>query len=54
MRIEHLALWADDIELLRSFYMKFRSCSSVARYGKTTIPHWYSIYFSSLQQLYLL
>ena len=23
MRIEHLAIWADDIELLRQFYMKY-------------------------------
>ncbi len=23
MRIEHIAIWADDIELLRDFYMKF-------------------------------
>ncbi len=23
MRIEHLAIWADNIELLRNFYMKY-------------------------------
>lgn len=23
MRIEHIAIWADDIELLRDFYLKY-------------------------------
>ena len=27
MKIEHLAIWADDIELLRAFYMKYFNLS---------------------------
>ncbi len=32
MRIEHIALWADDIELLREFYIKYFGMSSNEKY----------------------
>ncbi|WP_306303121.1 VOC family protein [Prevotella falsenii] len=32
MRIEHLAIWADDIELLRSFYMRYFGMQSNEMY----------------------
>ena len=28
MRIHHLAIWCDDIELMRTFYMKYFGCRS--------------------------
>ncbi len=32
MRIEHLAIWADNIELLRNFYMKYFDMQSNEMY----------------------
>ena len=32
MKIEHLAIWADDIELLRAFYMKYFNLRCGDRY----------------------
>ena len=26
MKIEHLAIWVDNIDLLREFYMKYFNC----------------------------
>lgn len=35
MKIEHLAIWADDIELLRQFYMKYFNFSCGEKYINT-------------------
>ena len=35
MKIEHIAIWADDIELLRQFYMKYFSVNCSDRYVNT-------------------
>jgi lactoylglutathione lyase len=35
MKIEHLAIWADDIELLRQFYMKYFNVSCGEKYINT-------------------
>ena len=35
MRIEHLAIWADDIELLRQFYLKYFNLSCGEKYVNT-------------------
>lgn len=32
MRIEHIAIWARDIEALKSFYTKYFQCSSGEKY----------------------
>lgn len=32
MKIEHLAIWVDDIELLRNFYMKYFNVSCGEKY----------------------
>lgn len=36
MRIEHLAIWAKDIEALRSFYLKYFGAASNDRYVNPT------------------
>lgn len=36
MRIEHIAIWADDIELLRSFYIKYFNLECGSRYTNPT------------------
>lgn len=36
MRIEHIAIWADDIELLRNFYMKYFNLKSGDKYVNST------------------
>ncbi len=36
MKIEHLAIWVEDIELLRQFYMKYFSMSCGEKYVNTT------------------
>lgn len=36
MRIEHLAIWVDDIELMRSFYMNYFCMTSNERYFNPT------------------
>jgi lactoylglutathione lyase len=47
MRIDHLAIWADDIELLRAFYMKYFGMMSNSPYinEKKTIPLLFSIFW---------
>jgi Lactoylglutathione lyase and related lyases len=32
MRIHHFAIWCDDIELMRAFYMKYFNCTSNSLY----------------------
>lgn len=32
MRIEHIAIWADDLELLRAFYVKYFNLECGSRY----------------------
>lgn len=32
MKIDHLALWCDDIEKMREFYTKYFNCKSNAKY----------------------
>lgn len=36
MKIEHLAIWADDLELLREFYMKYFRLSCGEKYRSTS------------------
>lgn len=36
MRIEHIAIWADDIELLRRFYTKYFNLECGSRYTNPT------------------
>lgn len=45
MKIEHLAIWVDDLELLRTFYMKYFNLSSGEKYVNTKRN--YSAYFLS-------
>lgn len=35
MKIEHLAIWVDDLELLREFYMEYFNVSSGEKYVNT-------------------
>lgn len=35
MKIEHLAIWVDDVELLREFYMKYFNFSCGEKYVNT-------------------
>ncbi|MDR2533643.1 MAG: VOC family protein [Tannerellaceae bacterium] len=43
MKIDHVAIWADDIELLRRFYVKYFGAAASARYENPS-KH-YSSYF---------
>jgi lactoylglutathione lyase len=43
MRIDHVAIWADDIELLRRFYTKYLAATAGARYDNPSKN--YSSYF---------
>ncbi len=45
MRIEHLAIWGDDIELLRQFYMKYFKVTCGEKY--TNSKKNYTAYFLS-------
>ena len=45
MRIHHLALWCDDIETMRAFYMKYFGCKSNELYHNPTKN--YTSYFLS-------
>ncbi len=36
MRVEHIAIWAEDIELLRDFYMKFFNVACGTKYANHT------------------
>lgn len=45
MKIEHLAIWVDNLELLRTFYMKYFNLSSGEKYVNTKRN--YSAYFLS-------
>ena len=45
MRIEHIAVWADDLELLRSFYIKYFGMSCGRRYDNPA--NGFSSYFLS-------
>lgn len=36
MRIEHIAIWADDLELLRAFYVKYFNLECGSRYTNPT------------------
>ena len=33
MKIDHIALWAEDIELLRKFYMRYLNLHAVFKYA---------------------
>lgn len=46
MKIEHLAIWGDDIELLRKFYMKYFNFSCGEKYVNP--KRGFSSYFLSL------
>lgn len=45
MKIDHAAIWADDIEILRLFYVKYFSATSSSRYENSSKN--YSSYFLS-------
>ena len=45
MKIEHLAIWVDDIELIRQFYIKYFDATSGEKYVNTTRN--YTSYFLS-------
>lgn len=45
MRIDHLAIWCDDIEKMRTFYTTYFDCQSNERYHNTTKK--YTSYFLS-------
>ncbi|MDR2920233.1 MAG: VOC family protein [Tannerella sp.] len=45
MKIEHLAIWVDDLELLREFYIKYFNVSSGEKYVNTKRN--YTSYFLS-------
>jgi lactoylglutathione lyase len=45
MKIEHLAIWADDLELMRAFYLKYFGCTSGEIY--TNLSKQYTSYFLS-------
>jgi len=34
MKIEHIRLWADDLELIRQFYLKYFDISSREKYTR--------------------
>ena len=48
MKIEHLAIWVEDIELLRQFYIHYFSASCGAKYVNTKRN--YSSYFLSFDE----
>ncbi len=43
MKIEHLAIWADDIEIMKSFYLKYFDTTSGDKY--TNEKNQYTAYF---------
>lgn len=45
MKIDHLALWCDDVETMRTFYMKYFGCASNEKYYNPTKK--YTSYFLS-------
>ena len=45
MKIHHFAIWCDNIELMRTFYMKYFGCTSNERYCNPTKN--YTSYFLS-------
>jgi len=46
MKIEHLALWTEDLERLRAFYLEHFNCSSGPKYTNPSTG--FSSYFVSL------
>lgn len=48
MKIEHLAIWVDDIELLREFYMKYFNLSCGEKY--INVNKHFTSYFLSFGQ----
>ena len=47
MKIDHIAIWAEDIELLREFYMKYFNMSCNEKYVNTKKS--FSSYFLSFE-----
>lgn len=45
MRIDHLAIWCDDIEMMRAFYTKYFACTAGPVYRNATKR--YTSYFLS-------
>jgi len=45
MKIEHLAIWVDDLELMRAFYLKYFETTSGEKY--TNAKNEYTAYFIS-------
>ena len=43
MKIEHLAIWVDDLELMKSFYLKYFDTTSGDKY--TNEKNQYAAYF---------
>lgn len=48
MRIDHIAIWCDDIEEMRKFYTTYFACTSGAAYHNTAKN--YTSYFLSFDQ----
>lgn len=49
MRIEHIAIWADDIELLRDFYLKYFNLTCGDKY--TNPAKKFTSYFCLLERI---
>lgn len=47
MKIDHFAIWCDDIEIMHSFYTKYFECESNLKYHNQTKK--YSSYFLSFK-----
>jgi lactoylglutathione lyase len=43
MKIEHLAIWVDDLELIKEFYLKYFGATSGEKY--TNVRNQYTSYF---------
>lgn len=46
--IDHIAIWTNDLELLRDFYLKYFDCTANAKYTNSTTQ--FSSYFVSFNQ----
>ena len=48
MRIDHIAIWTNNLELLKDFYLKYFDCTANAKYTNSTTQ--FSSYFISFTQ----
>lgn len=47
MRIDHLAIWVDDIEVMRHFYLTYFGVTCGEKY--VNLPKHYTSYFLSME-----